>query len=79
MRSYNVEAKWFIEGYLPPFWEYLSNALTTCAYFFLSNASLMGSDFATRVEFEWLNMMPRMLGASMEISRLVGDKATYKV
>ncbi|XP_073279193.1 (-)-5-epieremophilene synthase STPS3-like [Primulina huaijiensis] len=37
VRSYNVEAKWFIEGYLPPFWEYLSNALTTGAYFFLSN------------------------------------------
>ncbi|XP_075497794.1 germacrene A synthase-like [Primulina tabacum] len=79
VRSYNVEAKWFIEGYLPPFWEYLSNALTTCAYFFLSNASLMGTDFATKVEFEWLNMMPRILGASLEISRLVGDKATYKV
>ncbi|XP_073143851.1 (-)-5-epieremophilene synthase STPS3-like isoform X2 [Henckelia pumila] len=79
VRSYNVEAKWFIEGYMPPFWDYLSNALTTCAYFFLSNASLMGTDFATREELEWLGTMPRMLGASLEISRLVGDRATYKI
>ncbi|XP_075512139.1 germacrene A synthase-like [Primulina tabacum] len=79
VRSYNVEAKWFIEGYLPPFSEYLSNALTTCACHFLSNGSLMGMDLATRREFEWLNMMPRMLKACQEISRLVDDICTYKI
>ncbi|XP_073046755.1 germacrene A synthase-like [Primulina eburnea] len=79
VRSYNVEAKWFIEGYSPPFSEYLSNALTTASYHFLSNGSLMGMDFATKREFEWLNMMPRMLRACQEICRLVDDIATYKI
>ncbi|XP_073279190.1 germacrene A synthase-like isoform X2 [Primulina huaijiensis] len=79
VRSYNVEAKWFLKGYLPPFSEYLNIALTTGTYHFLSNASLMVLDFATRKEFEWLNTMPKILGASLTICRLVDDVATYKV
>lgn len=79
VRSYNVEAKWFIEGYSPPFSEYLNNGRTTASHHFLSNGSLMGMDFATKREFEWLNMMPRMLRASQEICRLVDDIATYKI
>ncbi|KAG6412384.1 hypothetical protein SASPL_125061 [Salvia splendens] len=35
VRSYHVEAKSFIQGYLPPFEEYLKNALITCTYWLL--------------------------------------------
>ncbi|XP_073146080.1 germacrene A synthase-like isoform X2 [Henckelia pumila] len=77
--SYNVEAKWFIEGYLPPFSEYLSNGQTTSTYHCVSNASLLGVEFATLDEFEWLNMMPRMLVASQKICRLVDDISTYEI
>ncbi|XP_073046203.1 vetispiradiene synthase 2-like [Primulina eburnea] len=39
----------------------------------------MGMDFATGREFEWLNMMPRMLRACQEICRLVDDISSYKI
>ncbi|CAI9754879.1 unnamed protein product [Fraxinus pennsylvanica] len=79
VRTYYVEAKWFIEGYLPPFSEYMSNALITCTYVYHTTTSLLGIKSVTKEEFEWLNNKPKILMASLIICRLIDDIATYEV
>ncbi|KAL2466319.1 Alpha-humulene/(-)-(E)-beta-caryophyllene synthase [Abeliophyllum distichum] len=79
VRTYYVEAKWFIEGYLPPFSEYMSNALITCTYVYHTTTSLLGVKSVTKEEFEWLSKKPKMLVSSLIICRLIDDIATYEV
>ncbi|KAL7124214.1 hypothetical protein ABFS83_14G033400 [Erythranthe nasuta] len=79
VRSYHVEAKWFIEGYLPPFNEYLDNALITCTYCYHTTTALLGTKSANEPDFEWLRQKPKMLVASLKICRLIDDIATYEV
>ncbi|CAA3027396.1 vetispiradiene synthase 2-like [Olea europaea subsp. europaea] len=78
-RAYYVEAKWFIEGYLPPFSDYMSNALITCTYYYLTITSLQWMKFVTKEQFEWLSNKPKVLVASLIICRLIDDIATYEV
>nr|T1RRJ6.1 RecName: Full=Germacrene A synthase; Short=LvGEAS; AltName: Full=Beta-elemene synthase [Lavandula viridis]AGN72806.1 germacrene A [Lavandula viridis] len=79
VRSYHVEAKWFIQGYLPPFEEYLKNALITCTYCYHTTTSLLGVESAVREDFEWLSKKPKMLVAGLLICRVIDDIATYEV
>ncbi|KAL1548356.1 (-)-5-epieremophilene synthase stps2 [Salvia divinorum] len=79
VRSYHVEAKWFIQGYLPPFEEYLKNALITCTYCYHTTTALLGDESATREDFEWLSEKPKMLVAGLLICRVIDDIATYEV
>ncbi|XP_047951055.1 germacrene A synthase-like [Salvia hispanica] len=79
VRSYLVEAKWFIKGYLPPFEEYLSNALITSSYCYLTTSSILGMGSARKEDFEWLSKKPKMLVAALTICRLVDDAASYEV
>ncbi|KAG6393441.1 hypothetical protein SASPL_147682 [Salvia splendens] len=78
VRGYFVEAKWFIEGYLPPFEEYLSNALITSTYCYLTTSSLLGMGTARNEHFEWLSKKLKMLVAALTICRLVGDASSYE-
>ncbi|KAI3468320.1 hypothetical protein Pfo_024983 [Paulownia fortunei] len=77
--SYFIEAKWFIEGYLPPFAEYMSNAKITSTYYLLTATSLMGMNTATNEAFNWLLRKPKILEANVTICRVVDDIATYEV
>ncbi|KAK6122927.1 hypothetical protein DH2020_043327 [Rehmannia glutinosa] len=79
VRSYYVEAKWFIEGYLPPFAEYLDNALITSTYIYHTMTSLFGTESAKEEEFKWLSKKPKMLVASLKVCRLIDDIATYEI
>ncbi|KAG6428203.1 hypothetical protein SASPL_112454 [Salvia splendens] len=79
VRSYHVEAKWFIQGYLPPFEEYLKNALITCTYCYHTTTALLGDESATKEDFEWLSEKPKMLVAGLLICRVIDDIATYEV
>ncbi|KAH6816676.1 hypothetical protein C2S51_021496 [Perilla frutescens var. frutescens] len=79
VRSYHVEAKWFIQGYLPPFEEYLKNALITSTYCYHTTTSLLGVESAIKEDFEWLSNKPKMLVAGLLICRLIDDIATYEV
>ncbi|KAH6823653.1 hypothetical protein C2S53_000598 [Perilla frutescens var. hirtella] len=79
VRSYHVEAKWFIRGYLPPFEEYLKNALISCSYNYHTTTSLLGMESAIMEDFEWLSKKPQMLVAGLKICRLIDDVATYEV
>ncbi|KAM3219354.1 vetispiradiene synthase 3-like [Capsicum chacoense] len=79
VRNYFVEAKWFIEGYMPPVSEYLSNALATSTYYLLTTTSYLGMKCATKEDFEWLANNPKILEANVTFCRVVDDIATYEV
>ncbi|XP_055816949.1 vetispiradiene synthase 3-like [Solanum dulcamara] len=79
VRNYNVEAKWFIEGYMPPVSEYLSNALATSTYYLLTTTSYLGMKSATEHHFEWLGNNPKILEANATLCRVIDDIATYEV
>jgi len=79
VRNYNVESTWFIEGYMPPVSEYLSNALATTTYYYLATTSYLGMKSATEQDFEWLSKNPKILEASVIICRVIDDTATYEV
>ncbi|WMV53476.1 hypothetical protein MTR67_046861 [Solanum verrucosum] len=79
VRNYNVEAKWFIEGYMPPISEYLSNALATSTYYLLTTTSYLGMKSATEHDFEWLSRNPKILKANATLCRVIDDIATYEV
>ncbi|KAJ8543868.1 hypothetical protein K7X08_025486 [Anisodus acutangulus] len=79
VRNYNVEAKWFIEGYMPPVSEYLSNALATSTYYLLTTTSYLGMKSATEQDFEWLSKNPQILEANVTLCRVIDDIATYEV
>ncbi|KAG5574790.1 hypothetical protein H5410_054924 [Solanum commersonii] len=79
VRNYNVEAKWFIEGYMPPISEYLSNALATSTYYLLTTTSYLGMKSATEHDFEWLSRNPQILKANATLCRVIDDIATYEI
>ncbi|XP_016552278.1 5-epi-aristolochene synthase 2-like isoform X1 [Capsicum annuum] len=79
VRSYNVEARWFIKGYMPLVSEYLSNALITSTYYLLTTTSYLGMKSSTEQDFEWLSKNPKILKANATICRVIDDIATYEV
>ena len=79
IRSYNIEAKWFIEGYMPPFSEYMANGFITSTYYLLATTSFLGMASATNEAFDWLIKKPRIQVANATICRVVDDVATYEV
>ncbi|KAH6821460.1 hypothetical protein C2S53_006291 [Perilla frutescens var. hirtella] len=79
VRSYHVEAKWFIRGYLPTFEEYLKNALISCTYTYHTTTLMLGMESAIKEDFEWLSKKPQILVAGLKICRLIDDVATYEI
>ncbi|XP_049379108.1 probable 5-epi-aristolochene synthase 4 [Solanum stenotomum] len=79
VRSYNVEAKWFIEGHMPSVSEYLSNALVTSTYYLITTAAYLGMKSATEQDFEWLSTNPKILEANATFCRVTDDIATYEI
>ncbi|CAN4114431.1 unnamed protein product [Withania somnifera] len=79
VRSYYVEAEWFIGGKIPSFKKYISNALITGTYYLLAPASLLGMRSASKEMFDWMMNKPQILVASAIIGRVIDDIATYKI
>ncbi|KAL6514848.1 hypothetical protein OROGR_020427 [Orobanche gracilis] len=77
-RCYLVEAKWLIEGNMPPFEEYLKVAFITGTTGYLAASAMMGIQSAPKEDFEWLSKNPKMLMAALQITRFVNDVATYE-
>ncbi|KAL6513318.1 hypothetical protein OROGR_020804 [Orobanche gracilis] len=77
-RCYLVEAKWLIEGNMPPFEEYLKVAFITGTTGYLAASAMMGIQSAPKEDFEWLSKKPKMLMAALQITRFVNDVATYE-
>ncbi|XP_059643780.1 valerianol synthase TPS8-like [Cornus florida] len=77
--SYYVEAKWFNEGYVPSFNEYMGNALNTAGYSLLTTSSFMGmGEIGTTEAFDWIKNKPKILVASCTIVRLMDDIVDYE-
>ncbi|KAK4739456.1 hypothetical protein R3W88_003153 [Solanum pinnatisectum] len=79
VRNYFVEAKWLIDGYMPPFSEYLSAALVTSTYYLRITTSCFGMKCANKEDFEWLAKNPKILEANVTLCRVIDDLATYEV
>ncbi|PHT24978.1 Vetispiradiene synthase 1 [Capsicum baccatum] len=79
VRSYCIEAEWFLKGKIPSFKEYLTNALITGTYYLLAPASLLGMRSASKEAFDWMMSKPQILVASAIIGRVIDDVATYKI
>ncbi|KAK3034685.1 hypothetical protein RJ639_032446 [Escallonia herrerae] len=78
--AHNMEAKWFIAGYLPRFDEYKGIASVTSTCFLLTTTCFLGmAEVATKEAFDWLRTTSRSLMACVAIYRLVDDVATYEV
>ncbi|KAL0312078.1 UNVERIFIED_CONTAM: Vetispiradiene synthase 1 [Sesamum radiatum] len=79
VRSYNIEAKWFIEGYMPPFADYMTNGFITSTYDLLAATSFIGMNSVTTEAFDWLMGKPKIQVANVTICRIVDDVATYEI
>ncbi|KAI3468317.1 hypothetical protein Pfo_024980 [Paulownia fortunei] len=79
VRSYNIEAKWFIEGYMPPFADYMANGFITSTYYLLATTSFIGMSSATMEAFDWLMKKPKIQVANVTICRVIDDIATYEI
>ncbi|XP_059639010.1 valerianol synthase TPS1B-like [Cornus florida] len=78
-RSYYIEAKWFREGYVPFFDEYIGNGLDRAGYYVLTASSFMGMGaIATTEVFGWLKDKPKVLVAANTIVRLMDDVVDYE-
>ncbi|KAL1535653.1 (-)-5-epieremophilene synthase STPS3-like [Salvia divinorum] len=75
VRCYFEEAKWFKEGNLPSFEEYLKLGQITSTYNYLVPSSFLG---ARKEDFEWLSEKPKILVATLIIGRLLDDIGSYK-
>ncbi|KDP46452.1 hypothetical protein JCGZ_12935 [Jatropha curcas] len=77
--AYFVEAKWFNEGYVPPFEEYISNGLVSSTYSVLPAASFIGMENVVgSKEYEWVKENPKIVNASKLICRLMDDVTTHE-
>lgn len=79
VKSYYIEAEWFLEGKIPSFKEYLGNALVTGTYYLLAPTSLLGMKSTSKKTFDWIMNKPKILVASAIIGRVIDDIATYKI
>ncbi|MCE0482382.1 hypothetical protein HAX54_041082 [Datura stramonium] len=78
VRSYYIEAKWFIQENMPPFEVYLNNALISGGLYLLTLASLLGMRSISKASFEWMMNKPKILMTSALIARVINDIASYK-
>ncbi|KAK6805149.1 hypothetical protein RDI58_002934 [Solanum bulbocastanum] len=79
VRNYFVEAKWLIDGYMPPFSEYLRAALVTSTYYLRTTTSCFGMKCANKEDFERFAKNPKILEANVTLCRVIDDLATYEV
>ncbi|XP_062076429.1 germacrene-A synthase-like [Humulus lupulus] len=81
VRAFLDEARWLKEGRVPSFEEYLKFSMNNYGgYFKLIVSSLVGTktNIVTKEVFEWLSKNPKIVRASITISRLMDDIAEHK-
>ncbi|KAF2287650.1 hypothetical protein GH714_002121 [Hevea brasiliensis] len=78
VRSYLVEAQWFNDRHLPPFNEYMHNALISSCFSLLPPVVFLGVEKLAGVkEFKWLET-PKLVEASKFFGRLLNDMVARK-
>nr|AWF79083.1 terpene synthase [Pelargonium graveolens] len=79
VRGYYKEIEWLNRDIcVPPFDEYLENALTTSASQTLALSSLIGMKIAGKHEFEWIQSIPKCVKACQIVGRLQDDIMSHK-
>ncbi|PIN19321.1 5-epiaristolochene synthase [Handroanthus impetiginosus] len=77
-RGYNTEAKWFAEGHVPSFADYMANGCITSTYNVITTASYLGMDSATKEAFGWVKKQHKLQVATAILGRIMNDTASYK-
>nr|AVT42335.1 casbene synthase [Euphorbia pekinensis] len=79
VRGYYLEAKWFSEGKVPTFDEYLYNGSMTTGLPLVSTVGFMGLEKVKGTkEFDWLKTYPKLSYISGAFIRLVNDLTSHK-
>nr|E3W208.1 RecName: Full=Sesquiterpene synthase; Short=SspiSesquiTPS [Santalum spicatum]ADO87006.1 sesquiterpene synthase [Santalum spicatum] len=79
VEGYMDEAKWCHEKYVPTFQEYMSVALVTAGYTFLTTISYLGmGEIASKEAFDWLFSHPPIIEASESVGRLMDDMRSHE-
>ncbi|PIN02387.1 Vetispiradiene synthase [Handroanthus impetiginosus] len=78
-RSYNMEAKWFFEGHMPSFADYMANGYISSGNYLLVSTSYVAMNSATKEAFDWLMKQPKIQVAIATIGRIVNDIASCEV
>ncbi|KAL7139204.1 hypothetical protein ABFS83_09G034800 [Erythranthe nasuta] len=78
VRSYYIEAQWFIKGHLPVYGEYMNLGEITSGAYFLTVSAFLGMDNATVEVFDWLSAKPKILEANNIVTRILDDIGTYE-
>ncbi|XP_065858473.1 probable terpene synthase 8 [Euphorbia lathyris] len=73
-----VEARWFDNGYVPRFDEYLRNAMITTTSELLIAALFLGLKDAGMKEMIWVRESPKIVKATQKLVRLYDDVATHE-
>ncbi|KAJ4945397.1 hypothetical protein NE237_022051 [Protea cynaroides] len=80
VRAYFIEAKWFDEGCIPTFEEYMEIALTSGAYGMLTINSFIGMrDIVKKQTLDWAIDEPKIVWVSSLICRLMDDMVSHKL
>ncbi|KAL4273924.1 hypothetical protein GQ457_13G000940 [Hibiscus cannabinus] len=79
VKNYQAEVKWYQDGYVPTFEEYMSVAAKTSTYELFITTSFIGMGEVAGIEaFEWLKNDPKIIKALNVIGRLMNDIVSYK-
>ncbi|XP_042516175.1 probable sesquiterpene synthase [Macadamia integrifolia] len=81
VRTYFKQAKWFNDGYIPTFEEYVQTASISIACSFIIVSSLVGmrGDVVTKEVFDWaMKESNKLVKASNLIGRLLNDMKSHK-
>ncbi|WCJ18969.1 Terpene synthase 5 [Euphorbia peplus] len=73
-----LEARWFDNGYVPKFEEYLRNAMITTTSELLISALFLGLKDAGMKEMIWVRESPKIVEATKKLVRLYDDVATHE-
>ncbi|KAA3467283.1 putative terpene synthase 6 isoform X2 [Gossypium australe] len=80
VNGYHAETKWYHDGYVPTFEEYMSVAMKTSTFEVWLVISFIGmGKMAGREAFEWMQKDPRIMKALNVIGRLMDDIASHKL
>ncbi|KAE8680309.1 putative Terpene synthase 21 [Hibiscus syriacus] len=77
--DYHAETKWYHDGYVPTFEEYMSVAKKTSTFGVLMTIAFIGmGEMAGTEAFEWLRKEPKIMEAIDVIGRLMDDIVSHK-
>ncbi|GMJ10482.1 terpene synthase 21 [Hibiscus trionum] len=79
VNNYQAEVKWYHDGYVPTFEEYMSVSMKTSTFDPCVAISFIGMGEVAEIQaFEWLRNDPKIMKATNVIGRLMDDIVSHK-